>query len=201
MSTSALESRDVIGIVLDVMGDECGLVDLVGNPVQVSPEQLDEHPLYGDITERKVAGQWMVRIPWFFYRCAPITGGPHAGRQAIWISPEPVEGFQVHPAFLQPDGEAMDFMVGKYPATEDGPLVGSQPPPAARVSCETRTMEARAAARGDGWMILNDVQSAAIALLVQIELTLPGSRTASDYRGICELPRDLCLAGSRVARC
>lgn len=66
-------------------------IDEYDNIVEVENGYFKHHPTY-QFPERSMAGNEMVAIPKFYVRTD--------GNTRYWISPEPKEGFHLHPAFM-----------------------------------------------------------------------------------------------------
>ena len=120
-----------------------------------------------------------MRIPAFYYRSGSVPAGEHAGKKALWISPEPAPGFELHPAFRHHGADLAQFHSGKYQGTPDGEdKMGSQPGLKPLTNINFKTMQERAAARGEGWMLWSIYQLAAIQTLALIELGTPDVQQA-----------------------
>ena len=82
---------------------------------------------YGDenYTEDGSNGQVMVYQPKFYYRVEPVRLeeqsdglGYHVRCANYWISETPITGFRVHPAFINEDGNEVDYyLTGAYEAS------------------------------------------------------------------------------------
>lgn len=167
----------IIGIIIDKTGGPWPRIDADGNTVSVTQIDFDAHPTYAGIADELIDGQHLVRIPAFFYRAGIVQAGEHAGKKALWISPEPVEGFALHHAFRHHGDDLAQFCVGKYQGTPDGEKLGSQPglKPLARI--DFPAMQNAAAARnGDasaGFMLWSIYQLGALQALALIECGTP----------------------------
>lgn len=117
-------SGEIIGVVLvdtQVKGGDMVHIDEAGSTI-TSPSTGDFDTMFpwSDIADETIDGQEMVRIPKFYYKRGPVSGGEHDGRDAWWISPAPATGFTVHPAFVL-DGSEVDYIwYGKYQGSIDG---------------------------------------------------------------------------------
>jgi hypothetical protein len=134
------------------------------------------HPTYMGITTQIVDNQYMVRIPKFYFKAGTVPSGPYAGKAYWMISPTPVSGFSVHPAFIGAGGVEMDqIWVGKYQASYDGSSKAqSIPGVLPMVNLDFPTARARAYARNTGgvtgfrlWSIYD---LSAIQMLATIEM-------------------------------
>jgi hypothetical protein len=94
-----------------------------------------------------IDGQNMVKIPKFYIRRATIGSGANTGKEAWWISDQPVDGYVVHPAFKVGGSEVDQIYVGKYQASMDGSKLGSQPGVLPAVGNTLTEFQAAAAAR------------------------------------------------------
>jgi hypothetical protein len=169
--------KPIIGIIIDKTGGPWPRIDADGNTVSVTQIDFDAHPTYAGIAGDLIAGQHMVRIPAFFYRAGTVLAGEHAGKKALWISPEPAEGFALHPAFRHHGADLAQFWVGKYQGTPDNDKLGSQPglKPLARIDFPAM-QQAAAARNGDsatGFMLWSIYQLGALQTLALIECGTP----------------------------
>lgn len=128
-----------------------------------------------NLTETIIDGQYMVRVPKFWYRRAVIAGGANNGKEAWWVSDGPRLGFTVHPAFMSGGAEVPEFWIGKYQGSNDGGTkVASVPGAPPLASINIGTYRARCAARNTGgvtgFMMMSMYQLAAIQMLAMIEM-------------------------------
>ena len=145
-------------------------VSAEGKILEVGDGFFDAHPVYSGIVEGSIVGQHMVRIPYFYYAKTLLLSGDCAGSYALFISDKPRAGFALHPAFMR-EGNALEhFLVGKYQATPDGDMLGSQPGKMPAVNMPFAKMLEKAMARGDGWMMWSAQQLGAIKMLCMIEM-------------------------------
>ena len=174
---------------------------LIGNP--------DKHPVYMNInrcnasddgtinayygdasyTEDGSNGQVMVKIPKFYYKVTPDENGGLDGvniRKCTWeISENPDDGFTLHPAFYDANGNEIDYFlygafdaVGQnsggtygtsYNTTSDklSSVAGSSYLPTNSLTRATaRTM---ATNRGTGWYSAGVKQTMAVQMLMAVE--------------------------------
>ena len=174
---------------------------LIGNP--------DKHPVYMNINRCNVSdngtinayygdasytedgsnGQVMVKIPKFYYKATPNENGGLDGvniRKCTWeISENPDDGFTLHPAFYDANGNEIDYFlygafdaVGQnsggtygtsYNTTSDklSSVAGSSYLPTNRLTRATaRTM---ATNRGTGWYSAGVKQTMAVQMLMAVE--------------------------------
>lgn len=169
--------KSIIGIIIDKTGGPWPRIDADGNTVSVTQIDFDAHPTYAGIADELIDDQHLVRIPAFFYRAGAVQAGEHAGKKALWISPEPAEGFAPHPAFRHHGADLAQFWVGKYQGTPDGEKLGSQPglKPLARIDFPAM-QQAAAARNGDtdaGFMLWSIYQLGALQTLALIECGTP----------------------------
>ncbi|MFT4191687.1 MAG: hypothetical protein QM617_09225 [Comamonas sp.] len=137
-------------------------------PVFVADDYYASHPLYSAITAETVDGQAMVRIPAFYYR---------RSAHQWWISPEPLAGFALHPAFYKAGAAVDHFLIGAYEASadaDDSTKIASVAGAAPLVSTSRANFLAMATARnvGDvsGFRMWDIYQLGAIQMLALIEL-------------------------------
>jgi hypothetical protein len=138
---------------------------------------INSHPTYTGITTQIIDGQYMVRIPKFYFKAGTVPSGTYAGKAYWMISDQPVSGFTVHPAFLGAGGVELDqIWIGKYQASYDGTSSKAQSIPGVMpmVSVDFPTARARAYARNTGgvtgfrlWSIYD---LCAIQMLATIEM-------------------------------
>lgn len=153
----------IIGIIIGKALGNWQRIDAEGNSIAPAAGDFDAHPTYAGIADEVIDGQHLVRVPAFYYRAGAVPTGEHAGKKALWVSPEPAPGFELHPAFRHHGAELAQFHVGKFQGTPDGDdKLGSQPGLKPLASINFPTMQARAAARGEGWMLWSIYQLAAI---------------------------------------
>ena len=168
-----------IGIVFGKKHAPWTRIDNSGAIITPDASFFSNHPTFAGITDEVIDGQSMVRVPAFYYRAGAVPTGEHAGKKALWVSPEPAPGFELHPAFRHHGAELAQFHVGKFQGTPDGDdRLGSQPGLNPLVSIDFPTMQACAAARGEGWMLWSIYQLAAIQALLLIELGTPDAQQA-----------------------
>jgi hypothetical protein len=172
----------IIGILIGKALGPWQRIDAEGNSIDVQPGFFDDHQTYAGIADEVIDDQHMVRIPAFHYRAGAVTSGEHAGKKALWISPEPAAGFELHPAFRHHGAELPHIWVGKYQGTPDDDKLGSQPGLKPLASINFPTMQARASARNtddtSGFMLWSIYQLAAIQTLALIELGTPDMQAA-----------------------
>ena len=120
----------VTGVALlatGVSGGSWAYVDASGNTVSRNSTYFNTHPVFGGMQDVMIDGQYMVKIPKFYYKRAIISGGANNGKEAWWISDQPVDGYVVHPAFKSSGAVIDQIYVGKYQASMDGSKLGSKP--------------------------------------------------------------------------
>jgi hypothetical protein len=141
----------VSGVALITPGGGGGTwayVDEDGNTVlDPGSAYFSTHPVWGGMQDVIVDGQNMVKIPKFYIRRATIGSGANTGKEAWWISDQPVDGYVVHPAFKVGGSEVDQIYVGKYQASMDGSKLGSQPGVLPAVGNTLTEFQAAAAAR------------------------------------------------------
>ena len=134
---------------------------------------------YGDesYTEDGSNGQVMVEQPKFYYKVVvtdPInaTVGSAINEAEYYVSSAKLDGFKVHPAFLNVDGTKENdyFYEGAFEAFNDtGNKLGSKAGVSPLVSQNIDTFRTRAKARGTGWEQANVWTESADQLLMIIE--------------------------------
>jgi hypothetical protein len=136
---------------------------------------FDAHATYAGIREEIIDGQYMVRIPKFWYQAGVVPSGQFAGKAYWMISPIARAGFSVHPAFVGAGGTEMDqIWVGKFKAGFDGTKLVSAPGVMPVVSMDFPTARARAYARNTGgvtgFRLWSVYDLSAIQMLATIEI-------------------------------
>ncbi|MFW6344713.1 MAG: hypothetical protein ACOC0M_00055 [Halomonas sp.] len=171
---------DVVGVALRATGGPGGTFDHIdadGNTI-TSPDAawFDAHPIWGAIQDVVVDGQDMVDIPKFYYK-----RGTAGGDAAWWISPDPIDGFEVFPAFLLDGVEVDSFQVGKYQGSESDGKMQSIPGvlPVADITIGTAISQAEARNAGtvEGFRLLHYDMWLAIQWLYLIEHATMDSQT------------------------
>lgn len=159
----------IIGIIIGKQQTHWQRIDAAGNDLDLSPSDFDVHPTYAGIVDDEIDGQQMVRVPRFYYRAGAVPSGPNAGRLALWVSPEPAEGFDLHPAFRHMGEPLPQFWLGKYQGVRDGDFLGSKPGSKPYTSIDFPIMQEAAGRDGKGWMLWSIYQLAAVQMLALIE--------------------------------
>jgi hypothetical protein len=137
---------------------------------------LNWHPTYAGVTTQVIGGQYMVRIPKFYFRAGVVPSGAYAGKAYWMISPTPKSGFSVHPAFIGAGGVELDqIWVGKYQASYDGVSKAQSVPGALPMaSMDFPTARDRAYARNtglvSGFRLWSIYDLSAIQMLATIEI-------------------------------
>ncbi len=101
-------------------------------------------------------GQVMVKIPKLYYFQTYETSPVNASKSKIrvGVSLYPYEGFTVHPAFIDGNGNELDCIyLGRFEAGEDAIGLASQPGLAASHSNSLPTFRTMAQNRGGGWQL------------------------------------------------
>lgn len=165
---------------------------------------------YGDanFVEDGSNGQVMVYQPKFYYKVEPIetedieTGiGKHLRKVKYWISDKELNGFKLHPAFYNENGEAVDYiLMSAYEGslydtsesvyiTNDAQImnvsedklcsIANVKPASSETQNLTRpNIEQLARNRGNGWHSLNIKAASAEQLLMLIELGTGNTQNA-----------------------
>jgi hypothetical protein len=135
-----LDDKLVTGVCLVKEGGGAGTwarVDEYGQPMTLPGNYFFSHPTYTGMERVTVSNQEMVKIPAFFVKNLIPNYGPYGGRPCWIISPTPRDGFRLHPAFKNTEGDLSSIYIGAYLATNNGGNVyGSLPgkPPAVSVN-------------------------------------------------------------------
>lgn len=184
---TSFKTRDVfaniVGIALIKSGGGAGQWTRITGKGEVftpDPGYFNNHPVYKNISDVVVDGQRMVKIPKFYFKVSRTgaAGSATEGKNSWWISDAPMEGFDLHPAFLDGAKEIDFFLVGKYEAyNQSGNKVGSKAGQAPLVNINIREMEQRCTVRNQGsvsgfhhWTIH---ELSAIQFLCLIEIGTP----------------------------
>lgn len=169
-------SPNITGVALLATGGSGGswaYVDASGNTVSRNSTYFNTHPVFGGIQDVMIDGQYMVKIPKFYYKRAIISGGANNGKEAWWISDQPVDGYVVHPAFKSGGAVIDQIYAGKYQASMDGPKLGSKPGVLPAVNRTLTQFQADASARNvsgvSGFMLWSVFQWSAIQWLYLVE--------------------------------
>lgn len=172
------------GIARLKQGGGAGLwfhTDRQGEPLNLNTAYFDRHPIHGKIERVLVDGQIMGKIPKFYVKHETIGAGkslPEGSRLTL-ISPTPMEGYHLHPAFLNNNEEIPHFLLGCYEASMDATNTKCQSVhgvlPA--VSKDFSTFKGLCSARNvdgvEGFMMQDVYQRAAIQLLMLAEFATP----------------------------
>jgi hypothetical protein len=135
---------------------------------------FDAHATYAGIREEIIDGQYMIRIPKFWFKAGTVPSGVFTGKAFWMISPVARPGFAVHPAFVGAVGTIMDqIWIGKFKAGFDGDKLTSVPGVMPVVSIDFPTARARAYARNTGgvtgFRLWSAYDLSAIQMLASIE--------------------------------
>ena len=159
-------------------------MDADGNNASYNAATWANHQVWGNIADVTIDGQAMVKVPcfWFKVGTAP-SGSDQAGKSCWWVSDAPVDGFSVHPAFLDTAGETLgQFYVGKYQASADSgkaqsisgvapdlqyPQLGN-----AQTLCEARNVDGV-----EGFHLWSCYEVAAMQMLFLIEMGTPDAQS------------------------
>jgi hypothetical protein len=171
------QSTDAIGLVQAATGGGSGYyvrINEAYEAMSISSTWFDAHATYAGIREEIIDGQYMVRIPKFWFQAGVVPSGQFAGKAYWMISPVARPGFSVHPAFVGAGGTEMDqIWVGKFKAGFDGTKLVSVPAVMPAVSMDFPTARQRAYARNaggvTGFRLLSVYDLSAIQMLASIE--------------------------------
>lgn len=176
---------NVAGVALLQAGGDGGTwayVDGDGNTVAApGTAYFNAHPVFGGMQDVTIDGQAMVRIPAFYLRRAVISGGANAGKEAWWISDQPLPGYRRHPAFRHAGADIEQIYVGKYQASMEGSKLASKPGVLPAVSRSLTQFIADASARNasgvTGFMLWSVFHWSAIQWLYLVENATMNSQT------------------------
>lgn len=175
----------VIGVALVENGSGSGLwchVDAEGHIITPPKRYFDFHPVYSSLTDRVlVDGQVMQRHKKFYYKTLTLPSGELAGKHARLISPEKLDGFKPHPAFVKNGQEIDNWYCGTYSATDEGGgKLGSRPGRMPFVNVNYPTMQQYCRNRNvggvDGFDMWDIWQVGELQLLFLIEHASPDSQ-------------------------
>lgn len=169
-----LQPSERVGIALSAEG-RWRRVDGFGDTMSCQPSDFDTHPIWGGIRDIVTDdGLHLVEIPKFWTRFEERDD-----ERLWWVSPRAVEGFDLHPAFLAPDGRAVSVLrVAKYLASDRDGKIGvaaGQTPWGAITIDEARR---KCVALGQGWRMWSVYDQSAIQLLALIEMGTPDMQDA-----------------------
>lgn len=176
---------NVAGVALLQAGGDGGTwayVDGDGNTVAApGTAYFNAHPVFGGMQDVTIDGQNMVRIPAFYIRRAVIASGANAGKEAWWISDQPLPGYRRHPAFRHAGADIEQIYVGKYQASMEGSKLASKPGVLPAVSRSLTQFIADANARNasgvTGFMLWSVFHWSAIQWLYLVENATMNSQT------------------------
>jgi len=171
-------SISIIGLVQVATGGGRGQYQQINenyNPIMPNTAMFNNHPTYAGIVTQVIDGQFMVKIPKFYFKAGTVPTGPYAGKTYWMISDQPAAGFTVHPAFLGANGVELDqIWVGKYQASFDGIKLQSIAgvPPAVNMIFPTARVRAYARNIGgvSGFRLWSIYDLSAIQMLATIEM-------------------------------
>ena len=172
----------VFGIARLKIGGGAGLwfhCDKEGEPLSLKTSYFDRHPVYGGIERVLVDGQVMNRVPKFYVKHDMPASGSLAGSKITFISPTRLDGYHVHPAFMNNGQEIPYYLLGCYKASMDSTNTKCQSVhgvyPA--VSKDFSTFKGLCAARNvngvSGFMMQDIYQTDAVKLLMLAEFATP----------------------------
>ncbi|MFD2407407.1 hypothetical protein ACFSVK_19355 [Azorhizophilus paspali] len=167
----------VAGVALLTAGGDGGswtYIDADGNTVATpGTAYFNAHPVFGGIQDVTIDGQAMVKIPAFYIKRDVIAAGANAGKQAWWISDQPLSGYRRHPAFRRAGADIDQIYVGKYQASLQGSKLYSVPGVPPVVSRSLTDFQAYAAARNvsgvSGFLLWSVFHWSAIQWLYLVE--------------------------------
>ena len=168
---------NIIGVCCTATGGDGGAwvyVDEAGATIAApGSTYFNAHPVFGGIQDVTLDSQVMVKVPKFYFKRAVISTGANSGKEAWWISDQPVSGYEIHPAFRNVGADIDQIYVGKYQASSDGIKMKSVAGVLPAVSKSLTTFQAEAAARNTGgvtgFMLWSVFQWSAIQWLYLVE--------------------------------
>ena len=109
-------------------GGEWRYVDNNWNEIATpSKEFFDNHPVWGNIREEIIDGQYMIKIPAFYCAVQDVPSGPFTGKKVWRISATEQLGLTLHSAFYWGGSAINQFWFGKYQACLSGGKLCSVP--------------------------------------------------------------------------
>lgn len=176
---------NIIGVCCTATGGDGGTfvyVDQAGATLSApGTTYFNTHPVFGGIQDVTIDSQVMVKIPKFYYLRGVVSGGANNGKEAWWVSDQPVSGFTIHPAFRNAGADVDQIYVGKYQSSSDGTKMKSVAGVLPAVSKSLTTFQAEAAARNTGgvtgFMLWSMFQWSAIQWLYLVENATMNSQT------------------------
>ena len=183
-STITVLAAQVIGVKMVATGGNGGTwahIDKAGEEIATpNTGWFDSHPVFGGIVDQVIDGQYMVKVPKFYYK----RGTAADGKQAWWISDQATSGFTVFPAFVLDGSEVDQFWYGKYQASYLGGKLQSVPGVLPRVSMSLTDFMEFAASRNnsegvDGFRLQHYDMWLAIQWLYLIEKKSMDSQTTT----------------------
>lgn len=171
----------VFGICRIKTGGGSGLwfhTDGDGNPINLTPEYFNRHPIYAGIKRVLVDGQIMNEVPAFWVKHIIQDSGPLQGCPITIISPTEIEGFHIYPAFMNNGVQLSKYLLGCYKASMDGTTklasVGGVYPAVSKTFATFKTLcENRNVDGVTGFMLEDIYQVDAIRLLMLAEFANP----------------------------
>ena len=153
--------------------------------------------------------QTMVYIPKFYYLRIPLEyNGSTLKQEELFISATPQDGFKIHPAFINEDGEEVDYILfsayesSAYSTSNNSyvlndsdvdfntdklaSIAGSKPLSGANKEFNLENAEKMATNRGKGWHVNSFKAISAIQMLAMIEYGSMNMQTAINP-GVSEL--------------
>lgn len=126
-----------------------------------------------------IDGQDMITVPRFFVKTGTgPAGSDQAGKKCWWVSDADVDGFDVHPAFMDGGVEIGQFHIGAYECSDGGSSKAASVSGAVPlVSIDFPNMQTRCTNRNidgvDGFHMVDIHELSAIQLLALIEVGTP----------------------------
>jgi len=156
--------------------------DKDGNPQSLNTTYFDRHPVYGNIKRTLIDGQIMNSVPKFYIKHMVPATGQLAGCPVTLISPAPLEGYHVHPAFMHNGQEIDQFYLGCYEgSSSNGTKLESVPGVLPAGNYTIAAFRAMCSARNEGgvsgFMMQSVYQRAAIQLLILAEYANPNAQS------------------------
>jgi hypothetical protein len=119
---SAEDKNNVVGVQLTSRTGTAGVwhnITYDNILVRYSSDYFNNHPIFKNIVQEIVDGQYMIKIPKFYVK--------NNNHEQIWISPKKLTGFHCHPAFIKNNIEQDCFYIGKYEGSLTSGKLCSQP--------------------------------------------------------------------------
>ncbi len=106
------------GMVLLEEGGGAGTWVRVNNKFETVDFDASAHGTWAGMHPVTVDGQDMIEIPVTWVKTEVLQSGPYTGKTCWWIAEDELDGYHVHPAFLNTSGHAVPLRVGAWIASK-----------------------------------------------------------------------------------